>query len=124
MHLTLFQAALSATVGAKEKAQKKSVSEGTSVDYNVCSGCSVADASANGTCTCEGDCSGGCDICEKELHKKKMRRIEARHHICLCNHDNTSTTEKIGAMTEQCDGTSSSALAEHAAGTDVSALFV
>ena len=85
MHLTSFQAALLATVGAKEMAQKDSVSERTSVHHNACS---VIDASANSTCTCEEDCLGGCDTCEKELHKKKMQRVEARHHICLCSNDN------------------------------------
>ena len=46
MHLTSFQAALLATVGANEMAQKDSVSERTSVHHNACS---VIDDSANST---------------------------------------------------------------------------
>ena len=83
-----FQAATIATVGAYEVGQKKSASPqtpGTSADHKRLL---MVDASATNRCTCEEDCLDGCDICEKELHKKKMQRIEARHHICLCSNDN------------------------------------
>ena len=105
-------------MGAFEVGQKKSASPqtpGTSADHKRLL---MVDASATNRCTCEEDCLDGCDICEKELHKKKMQRGTISSFAVT-----TTSTEKAGVMSHAV-ATSSSALAQHAMEKDVSALFV
>ena len=91
--------------------EHKHTTQDTSADHTACS----VDASAKSTCTCEEDCLNGCDICEKELHKKKIQRIEAGTASAIAIM--TASTEKAG-VTSPAVATSSSALAQRAVEKD------